>query len=103
IRHATGMNATHNALGNASRANATIGRTTRLIILNVLHGVPGGLDRSTLGHPGKFTYCVAEDEDGSPWTPLSVERGVPAGNSAGTGLAGLAPHPVVDEGAREPR
>jgi hypothetical protein len=92
IRNAIGMNATHNALANASRANATIGRTTRLIILNVLHGVPGGLDRSTLGHPGKFTYCVAEDEDGSPWTPLSVERGVPAGASAVTVLTAMAPH-----------
>ena len=103
IRHAIGMNATHNALGNASRANATIGRTTRLIILNVLHGVPGGLDRSTLGHPGKFTYCVAEDEDGSPWTPLSVERGVPAGDSAVTVLAALAPHQVLNEWTRDPR
>jgi hypothetical protein len=103
IRNAIGMNATHNALANASRANATIGRTTRLIILNVLHGVPGGLDRSTLGHPGKFTYCVAEDEDGSPWTPLSVERGVPAGDSAVTVLAALAPHQVLNEWTRDPR
>jgi hypothetical protein len=103
IRNAIGMNATHNALANASRANATIGRTTRLIILNVLHGVPGGLDRSTLGHPGKFTYCVAEDEDGSPWTPLSVERGVPAGDSAVTVLAALGPHQVLNEWTRDPR
>ena len=103
IRNAIGMNATHNALANASRANATIGRTTRLIILNVLHGVPGGLDRSTLGHPGKFTYCVAEDEDGSPWTPLSVERGVPAGASAVTVLAAMAPHQVLNEWTTDPR
>jgi hypothetical protein len=68
-----------------------------------LHGVPGGLDRSTLGHPGKFTYCVAEDEDGSPWTPLSVERGVPAGASAVTVLAAMAPHQVLNEWTRDPR
>lgn len=79
VRHALGMNATHNALANGGRANATIGRTARLLILNVLGGVPGRLDRSTLGHPGKFTFCVAEDEDDSPWAPLAAERrGVPA-------------------------
>ena len=103
IRRALGMNSTHNVLGNGSRANATIGRTTRLIILNVLNGVPGGLDRSTFGHPGKFTFCVAEDEDESPWTPVSVERGVPAGESAVTVLAALAPHQVMNEWTRDPR
>lgn len=103
IRTAIGMNATHNALANASRANATIGRTTRLLILNVLGGVPGRLDRSTFGHPGKFTYCVAEDEEGSPWTPLAVERGVAPGTSAVTVIAAGAPHQVMNEWTREPR
>jgi len=103
VRTAIGMNATHNALANASRANATIGRTTRLLILNVLGGVPGRLDRSTFGHPGKFTYCVAEDEEGSPWTPLAVERGVAPGASAVTVIAAGAPHQVMNEWTREPR
>jgi hypothetical protein len=79
VRTEIGMNATHNAFANASRANATIGRTVRLFLLNVLGGHPGQLDRSTLGHPGKFTFCIAEDEEDSPWLPLSVERGIPAG------------------------
>src|SRR5437870_11068083 len=92
IRLAIGMNTTHNALANASRANATIGRTIRLILLNVLGGIPGHLDRSTLGHPGKFTFCVAEDEEDSTWLPLSVERGIPAGTSAVTALQVESPH-----------
>ncbi len=104
VRRALGMNATHNALANASRANATIGRTPRLLILNVLGGVPGRLDRSTLGHPGKFTFCVAEDEEGChPWVPLSVERGVPAGESAVTVLAAGSPHQLMNEWTRDPR
>src|SRR5947207_1042125 len=56
VRRAIGMNSTNNALANASRANATIGRVPRLLIINVLGGAPGRLDRSTLGHPGRFTY-----------------------------------------------
>jgi hypothetical protein len=103
IRRALGMNSTHNALGNASRANATIGRTARLLIINVLGGVPGRLDRSTLGHPGKFTYCVAEDEEDEAWLPLAVERGIPAGRSAVTVLAAGAPHQLMNEWTREPR
>ena len=103
IRRAIGMNATHNALANASRANATIGRVPRLLILNVLGGAPGRLDRSTLGHPGKFTFCVAEDEEDNPWAPLAAERGVPAGQSAVTVLAGGSPHQLMNEWTRDPR
>jgi hypothetical protein len=103
IGRALGMNATHNALGNASRANATIGRTTRLLILNALGGVPGRLDRATLGHPGKFTFCVAEDEEESPWAPLAAERGVPAGTSAVTVFAAGSPHQLMNEWTRDPR
>jgi hypothetical protein len=103
IRGALGMNATHNALANAARANATIGRTVRLLILNVLGGIPGQLDRSTLGHPGKFTFCVAEDEEDSPWTPLAQERGVPAGASAVTVFAVESPHQIMNEWTHDPR
>jgi hypothetical protein len=103
VRTALQMNATHNVFGNASRANATIGRSVRLLILNVLGGAPGQLDRATLGHAGKFTFCIAEDEEDSPWLPLSVERGVPAGTSAVTVLASGAPHQIMNEWTHDPR
>ncbi len=103
IRREIGMNATHNALANGSRANATIGRTLRLLVVNVLGGVPGRLDRSTLGHPGKFTFCVAEDEEDSSWLPLAAERGVPVGVSAVTVMAAESPHQIMNEWTRDPR
>ena len=103
IRKTLGMNATHNVLANASRANATIGRVPRLLILNVLGGTPGRLDRSTLGHPGKFTFCVAEDEEDHPWMALAVERGIPEGASAVTVLAAGSPHQLMNEWTRDPR
>lgn len=103
IRRRLGMHATHNALANGSRANAAIGRALRLLVLNVLGGVPGQLDRSTLGHPGKFTFCVAEDEEGSVWCPLSADRGVPAGASSVTVLAAGSPHQVMNEWTSDPR
>ncbi len=103
VRTEIGMNATHNAFANGSRANATIGRTVRLFLLNVLGGHPGQLDRSTLGHPGKFTFCLAEDEEDSPWLPLSVERGIPAGVSAVTVMAVESPHQVMNEWTHDPK
>ena len=103
IRLRIGMNTTHNALANASRANATIGRSVRLVMLNVLGGIPGQLDRSTLGHPGKFTFCVAEDEEDSIWEPLSVERGIPAGTSAVTVLQVESPHQIMNEWTHDPK
>lgn len=97
IRLTLGMHSGHNALANGSRANASIGRAIRLVLVNVLGCAPGQLDLSTLGHPGKYGYCIAEDEEDSPWTPLAQERGVEAGRSAVTVLASLAPRQVMNE------
>jgi hypothetical protein len=103
VRRALGMNATHNVFANGSRPNATIGRALRLLIINVLGGIPGQLDRSTLGHPGKFTFCLAEDEEDSPWLPVATERGVPPGVSAVTVLAVASPHQIMNEWTHDPR
>lgn len=103
IRNTLGMNATHNVLANGARANATIGRSIRLFLLNVLGGIPGQLDRSTLGHPGKFTFCIAEDEEGSPWPSLAAERGIPAGVSSITVMQVESPHQIMNEWTHDPR
>ncbi|MCZ6532694.1 MAG: hypothetical protein O7A08_06985, partial [SAR324 cluster bacterium] len=70
-----GVNARENALGHGFRANATIGRALRLLIMNVLEIRPGRNDRSTLGNPARYSFCFAENEVDSPWEPLHVERG----------------------------
>ena len=70
--------------------------------MNVLGCVPGTLDRSTLGQPGKFTLAIAEDEEDSPWMPLAEERGVPAGTSAVTVLACAPPRQVMNEWTTDP-
>ncbi len=102
IRRAIGMNSGVNALGQGNRANSTIGRALQLVIRNVGGGLPGGVDRATLGNPGKVGWCFAEDEEGSPWEPLSVERGVPAGRSAVTLFSAEGPRAIVDQKSRDP-
>ena len=97
-----GMDGTFNALGNSDRASAVVGRAIRLCLINLLEVRPGGIDRSTLGHPGKFSFCIAEDEEGSPWEPLAAERGSPDGASAVTVMAAGAPRQLMNEWTTEP-
>ncbi|NKC16433.1 MAG: thioredoxin [Gammaproteobacteria bacterium] len=103
VRHRIGMNAKGNALGQGNRANATIGRAIQLIVRNVGGGLPQGVDRACLGNPGKYTFCFAEDEEGSCWESLAVERGFTAGQSTVTVFAGYGVQGVVDQKARDPQ
>jgi hypothetical protein len=102
IRKAIGMNSGINALGQGNRANSTIGRALQLVVRNVGGGKPGGVDRSTLGNPGKVGFCFAENEEDSCWEPLSVERGIAPGKSAVTLFAGYGVRGVVDQTSRTP-
>ena len=102
IRRQISMNARGNALGQGNRANATIGRAVQLIIRNVGGGRPQEVDRATLGNPGKYTYCFAEDEEGSSWDPLSSDFGLARGVSSVTVFAGFGLQGVVDQKSRTP-
>ncbi len=99
---AIGMNASGNALGQGNRANLTIGRAVQLVVRNVGGGRPGEVDRATHGNPGKISFCFAELEDGSPFTPLATSLGAPAGANAVTVFAGEGPRCIVDQLARDP-
>jgi hypothetical protein len=70
-----GINSTNNVFGPGVRANAAIGRALRLVLLNCLRYTPGVSDRAVMGTPGKYTCCIAENEDDHPWGPLHIERG----------------------------
>jgi hypothetical protein len=86
------VNSGDNLFGPGWRANATIGRAVRLVMRNVIGTLPGELDRSSLGHGGKYSYCIAENEVDSPWPPFHTTRGFRADQNAVTIFAALAPH-----------
>jgi hypothetical protein len=100
IAREIGMNSGVNVLGQGNRANLTIGRALQLVVRNVGGGLPGGVDRATLGSPGKLSFCFAEREEDSPWVPLHVERGFLPEQSAVTLFAGQGPAPIVDQLSR---
>jgi len=102
VRREIGMNAGCNVFGSGNRANATIGRALRLVLLNVGGGWPGLLDKSTLGHPGKYTYCIAENEEESPLAPYHVEKGFRPEDSTVFVMAAEPPHSVTNHFANDP-
>ena len=97
-----GLNSGVSVFGPGSRANATIGRAVRLTIMNVTGAVPGDLDQSSLGHAGKYTWCIAEDQETSPWQALHVDRGYASSQSTVTVFPGLSPIQVSNLGGGSP-
>lgn len=98
-----GFNAGVGAFGPGNRANATVGRAVRLVMLHVAGATPGFGDAATHGQPAKYTYCAAENVAESPWESYALSRGVDA-PSAVTVHCGEGPHNVHDaEAAGDPR
>jgi hypothetical protein len=75
VRERIGMNSAGNVFGSGFRANATIGRAIRLTAINAFGLRPHQLDQATQGTPAKYTMCVAENEEASPWPPLHTDFG----------------------------
>jgi hypothetical protein len=84
------------------RANATIGRAVRLTLVN-LGGATPGVDLSQTGHPGKYTYCIAEYEEANPWEPLHVERGFLRDQNVVTVVNSEAPHSMTENVQTDPK
>ncbi len=90
-----------NVFSNVARANSTLGRALQLILTNLGGARPGEIDMSTLGNPGKFAYCIAENEEESAWEPFHVESGFAPEQSTVTLFAAEPPRGVSEHNARE--
>ena len=97
-----GVNSGVSAFGPGHRANAAIGRALRLIIINATGSQSGEIDKATLGHPGKYTWCIAEAEAVSPWAPLHADRGLPADADAVSIFPALSPIQVDNHAFQKP-
>ena len=101
-RHACGEIASgFGALGPGHRANASIGRALRLAMINIGGARPGSSDMALDGHPGKFTYCIAEDEENSPFPGLHTTFGYEPDQSAVIITGAEAPHSTFFTGDRD--
>jgi hypothetical protein len=103
VRREFDVNCGANVFGQGRRANATIGRAVKLVLTNIGGAAPGEADKATLGHPGKYTYCIGENEEESPWEPFHVERGLAADESAVTVYGAEAPHNINNQTSDNPQ
>ena len=102
IAERCGFNAGTGAFGPGNRANASVGRAVRLVLLHVAGARPGFGDAATHGQPAKYTFCAAENLAESPWGGYARSRGV-SSPSAVTVHCGEGPHNVHDaEAAGDP-
>jgi hypothetical protein len=102
IRRQIGINCGSNVFGQGFRANATIGRAVRLVLMNIGEGRPGKSDMATMGSPAKFSFCIGENEEDSPWAPFHVEHGMAPADSAVLVHGGEAPHNIQDHASATP-
>ncbi|HYK70926.1 MAG TPA: hypothetical protein VEV45_23500 [Streptosporangiaceae bacterium] len=82
VRQRLGINYAGGAFGPGFRANATIARAIGLMVRNGYGVRPQQLEQATQGLPGRWSICLGENEEMSPWEPLSAVGGVPAGTDA---------------------
>ncbi len=101
VRTREGFATGDGALGGGSRANAALGRALRLVLWNVGGAKPGLTDMATLGQPGKWGYCIAENEEDSPWATLAENRGFARDEDVVTVFACDAPHAIFVPGGPE--
>ena len=96
-----GINAGHNVMGQGFRANATIARALRLIMINVGGGRPGETDLAAMGSPSKFGLFLAENDEASPWEPYRVEHGFAPGDTIVAAFSAEGPHSVTNHVATD--
>ena len=89
--------------GPGFRANAAIGRAIRLMLLNLGGGVARSGSMTIFGQPSRFTFCVAENEEASPWESLAVSRGYAADEDVMTAVMVENPHIVFNDVDRDPK
>ncbi|MCS7172310.1 MAG: hypothetical protein N0A24_02685 [Armatimonadetes bacterium] len=102
IRQELGFNGSDNVFSPGDRANATVGRALRLVIMNALGIRPHAFDQSTQGTPAKYSFCIAENEEESPWEPLHVERGFGKEESTVTVAWARGTMPVEQRDSKQP-
>ncbi|MBI4307905.1 MAG: hypothetical protein HY684_03785 [Chloroflexi bacterium] len=96
VRQQLEINCSYGLLGPGWRANATVGRTVRLIQLNIAGSIPGPVSKSTHGQPGRYTLCFGEFEERNPWEPLHVEHGFEREESTVTLFAAQGTVPITE-------
>ncbi|HEX6007626.1 MAG TPA: hypothetical protein VFY80_06665, partial [Burkholderiales bacterium] len=97
-----GLHGGNGCFGPGFRANASIGRAIRLMLTNLGGGIPGVGSATVFGTPLRYTACVTENSEKSPWETLGVSRGYPADENVITCAMVESPRLCYDDASQEP-
>jgi hypothetical protein len=97
-----GLSGGMGCFGPGFRANATIGRALRLMMMNLGGGIPGVTALSGFGGPWRYTYCIAENEAESPWPSYASSRGFGQKDNVVTAIPLEGPVLVWDDASETP-
>lgn len=100
---AIGLHGGTGCFGPGFRANATIGRALRLMMMNLGGGIPGITALSGFGGPWRYTFCVAENEAESPWPSYAASKGFEADQNVVTAIPLEGPVLVWDDVSEDPQ
>jgi hypothetical protein len=100
ITRQLGFNSGQGVMRPQTRANITVSRFLRLLMVNIAGYRLGEADMATFGR--NYYPAIAEAEDESPWPPMSVDRGFAPGTNLVTvrGADSIA-HSFLSDGPAE--
>jgi len=97
-----GIHGGNGCFGPGFRANATIGRAIRLMLLNLGGGIAGRASATVFASPLRYTACLAENIERSPWESLAVSRGYSAADNVITIAMVESPRLHFDDVSKDP-
>ena len=100
--HKIGLHGGNGCFGPGFRANATIGRAIRLMLLNLGGGIPGLASATVFSSPIRYTACLAENSEYSPWESLAVSRGYSPDDNVISSVMVESPRLHFDDVSTEP-
>jgi hypothetical protein len=97
-----GVHGGNGCFGPGFRANATIGRAIRLMLMNLGGGIAGVGSATVFATPLRYTACLAENVERSPWETLAVSGGYGAEDDVITCAMVESPRLCYDDANQAP-
>lgn len=98
-----GLHGGNGCFGPGFRANASIGRAIRLMLTNLGGGIPGVGSATVFSTPLRYTACLTENTERSPWNTIALSRGYGPEDNVITCAMVESPRLCYDDVSQEPQ
>ncbi|HKU72123.1 MAG TPA: hypothetical protein VJQ51_14910, partial [Burkholderiales bacterium] len=98
-----GLHGGNGCFGPGFRANASIGRAIRLMLMNLGGGIAGVGSATVFSTPLRYTACLTENIERSPWETIAESRGYKKDQDVITCAMVESPRLCYDDVSQEPK